>query len=428
MKKIGVGLLGLGTVGGGTYKIISRNGKKIRDAYGVDINVVGVLEKNTEALDKLKVPENLRAKDIMEIVANPEVDVVVELIGGTGVAKTFIETALSGGKTVVTANKELLAKHFVELNELACKNGAGLYYEASCVGGTPVIRTITDSMQANNITRLRGIVNGTTNFILSKMSDKGVSYSAALKEAQSLGYAEADPTSDVEGFDATYKLAILETLAFREKIDYKKVLREGISQIKAEDIEYGKGFGLTLKLLAIGKCDGKTIEARVHPTFIKNSDPLASIDGAFNALEIVGDNVGEIMIRGKGAGSLPTGSAVVSDIVFASRFIGENEHYYPVESVAFRSNDLPIANDFETKYYIRLKVEDKAGVLSKVGAIFSDNEISLSDVLQKGAGKDNSATLIIITHKTKESLVRTALTKIAECGSVKSIEAAIRIE
>lgn len=427
MKKIGIGILGLGTVGSGTYKIITKNGKKIREAYGVDMQVLAVLDRNKETLDKNKVPEEIRVNDIMEIVANPEIDVVVELIGGTTVAKTFVENALSGGKTVVTANKELLAKHFTELNKLAYKNGAGLYYEASCVGGTPVIRTLTESMQANSILKLRGIVNGTTNYILSKMSEKKVSYHAALKEAQSLGYAEADPTSDVEGYDAMYKLSILSALAFKEKIPCEEILREGISNIKAEDIAYGKEFGLTLKLLAIGMCDGKRIEARVHPTFIKNSDPLASIDGAYNALEIVGDNVGEIMLRGKGAGSLPTGSAVVSDIVFASRFIEEKEHYNIAESTAFCTNDMPVEKDFRTRYYIRLKLDDKVGVLSKVGSIFEENDISLSDVLQKSAGKDNTVPLIILTHEANESAVRKALDKISTQPFVRSVEAAIRM-
>lgn len=429
MKKIGVGILGLGTVGGGTYEILKNNKERIKNVYGLDVDVYGILDKSIERLDYFNVPKEIRATDIMEIVSNPNIDIVCELIGGTGVAKDFVKIALSNGKTVVTANKEMIAKHFVELNKLANNYHVGLYYEASCVGGTPVIRTITDSMQANNITQIMGIVNGTTNYILSKMADEGMSYEKALKEAQKLGFAELDPKNDVEGYDSTYKLAILSSLAFNGFVDVNKIFRVGIQNIKVEDIEYGKALGYTLKLLAIGKNEKGKIEGRVHPTFIKNHSPLASIKGAYNALKIVGDSVGDIMLYGAGAGALPTGSAIVSDIIFAANKLDNSNHFLATQTKAWAKNKYKIATDFESFYYIRLKVEDKAGVLAKIGTVLANNGVSLSEVIQKGYDEKGFVPLIITTHKTLESSIQSALKIMKNTNiGVESIEAVIRIE
>lgn len=428
MKKVGVSILGLGTVGGGTYEILTKNREHIKNTYDIDVEVKAVLDNNEKRLDALNIPKEIRAKDIMEVVSNPEVDIVCELIGGVKIAKEFVETALSNGKTVVTANKELIAKNFVALNELAKEFQAGLYFEASCVGGTPVIRTITDSMQANNITELSGIVNGTTNYILTKMADENVSYENALKEAQSLGYAESNPSADVEGFDATYKLSILSSLAFVGAVDLKKVFRVGIKDIKVEDIAYGKDLGYTLKLLAIGKNDNGKVEARVHPTFIKNTNPLASVKGSFNALRIVGDAVGDIMLYGRGAGSLPTGSAIVSDIVFAAGKLDNVDHYYVTNTKEWKKNKFEFSTDFSSSYYLRLAVEDKPGVLAKVGMILAENNVSISEVIQKGFYDNGYVPLIITTHKTSESSMQKALSSISNNPMVKAVQALIRIE
>ena len=325
MKKVGVAILGLGVVGGGTYKILTDNKENFKKYQGLDITVEAVLEKSEERIKALGINKSVVAESIEEVVSNPNVDIVVEVIGGISVARTFVLKALMSGKTVVTSNKELFAKYWPELEREAKNMNAGLFFEATCVGGVPIIRTLKDSMQANNIKSIKGIINGTTNYILTKMANFGWSYEEALKEAQRLGYAEFNPTADVEGFDATYKLSILSSLAFNTKISVDKVHREGITGIAKEDIAYGKQLNYTLKLLAIGKNTANGVEVRVHPTFISNDNPLASVNDSFNAVHLVGDSVGEIMLYGRGAGALPTGSAIVSDIIFAAR---HPEYYY----------------------------------------------------------------------------------------------------
>ena len=325
MKKVGVAILGLGTVGGGTYQILKEKKEYFAKYHCLDVTVESVLEINEERLNRLGVDPAIVTKNIAEVVGNPNVDIVVELIGGIEPAKNFILTALKHGKTVVTANKELIAKYWHEIEETAKACNSGFYYEASCVGGVPIIRTLTESMQANEVESIKGIINGTTNYILTKMTDEGLDFDEVLKEAQKKGYAEANPTADVDGFDAAYKLSILSSLAFNVKVPLEKVYREGISKVTKEDISLGKELGYTLKLLAIGKRTSAGIEVRVHPAFIKNDHPLASVKGSFNAVFLMGDNVGEIMLYGKGAGSLPTGSAVVSDIIFAAN---RQDHFY----------------------------------------------------------------------------------------------------
>ncbi|MEG2116275.1 MAG: homoserine dehydrogenase [Clostridia bacterium] len=427
MRKIGVAILGLGTVGSGTYEILTKNRERMKQVYSYDVEVVAVMDKSEERLMALQIPEEKVAKSIMEIALNPEIDIVVEVIGGIGVAKEFVITCLEGGKTVVTANKEMIAKNFKQLHRLAKDNNAGLYYEATCVGGTPVIRTLIDSMQGNDIESLMGIVNGTTNYILTKMSDEGLSYEDALKEAQRLGFAEFDPSADVEGFDASYKLSILSSLAFNGEVSTDNIFREGISTIQKEDINYGKELGYTLKLLAIGKKTEKGIEARVHPTFIKNGNPLASVKGSFNALKIVGDAVGDIMLYGRGAGSLPTGSAIVSDILYASKFL-DYGHYYPTETKAYKHNVFNFTNDFECSYYIRMLVEDKTGVLAIVGQLLAENDVSITEVIQKGEAPDGLIPIIITTHKTSESKIQNTLTNAKNYSQINKIVSVIRIE
>ena len=425
LKKAGVAILGLGVVGGGTYEILTKNREYFKKTQGVDLTVECVLEKNKERALSLGIAEEKIASSIEEVCSNPDVDIVVEVIGGTGVAKTFVKTALMSGKTVVTSNKELFAKHWPELEEEAKKMNAGLFFEASCVGGVPIIRTLIDGMQANKILSIKGIINGTTNYILTKMADEGWSYEEALKEAQKLGYAEFNPTADVEGFDATYKLSILSSLAFNKKICIENVYREGITSITKEDIAQGKEMGYTLKLLGIGKDTEKGVEVRVHPTFVKNSDPLASVNDSFNAVHLVGDAVGEIMLYGRGAGALPTGSAIVSDVIFAAK---HSEYFY----ASFKNNEkgnkaVKFATDFSSKYYIRLTVKDMAGVLAKISGLFAKSNVSIAEVKQVAGGEGN-AQIVIITHVCNESAVKKTLDKLSALDEVVSVDANIRIE
>lgn len=424
MKKVGVALLGLGTVGGGTYQILTSKRDYIRENDGIDIEVKCVLEKNLERCKELGVNPDIVFSDIKAVTENPNIQIVAEFFGGIEPARSFLIAALESGKSVVTANKEMFAKCWIELEAAARKGGAGLYFEASCVGGVPIIRTLTDSMQGNAITSLKGIVNGTTNYILSRMSDEGVDYQTCLKAAQELGYAEANPTADVDGFDAMYKNSILSSLAYKRRVPIEKIYREGISHIAVEDLKYGKELGYTLKLLAISKNRNGKIEARVHPSFLPDDHPLSSVKGSFNAVFINGDNVDDIMLYGRGAGALPTGSAIVGDIVFAAG--KESPRMFPWENDGDIDDSL-FATDFTSKYYIRLVVTDEEGALSKITGVFGKNNVSLATVLQKlSTGKE--AEIIFVTHETKESVVKKSIKEIEQLSGVNNVVALIRVE
>lgn len=424
MKKIGVALLGLGTVGGGTYRILMNNHDAIAKNDGVDVEIRHIIERDVSKAEALGADLSIVGTDIDKVVNDDKVSVVAEFFGGIEPAKTFLIKCLLAGKSIVTANKELFSKHWPELEEAAKKGKAGLYFEASCVGGVPIIRTLTQSMQGNNILSLMGIVNGTTNFILSKMADEGLEYADVLKEAQRLGYAEADPTADVEGFDSMYKLSILSSLAFRTKVPISKIYREGISKVSKEDISYGKKFGYELKLLAIAKrnAEGK-IEARVHPAFIPASHPLASVKGSFNAVHIVGDNVGDIMLYGRGAGDLPTGSAIVSDIVFAAK--QAKPQYAPFKNTE-KVSDRGFSSNFYCNYYLRMKVKDEEGVLAKIAGVFGKNHVSINTMIQESDGEN--AKIIFLIHKTGEKNVKKAMQDVALLPCVESVDAVIRVE
>ena len=353
MKQVKVALLGLGVVGSGTYRILQNKREYIANNDKVEIEVVKVLEKNQERLKELKIPKSMVAKSIDEIVEDKNIQIVAEFFGGIDPAKTFLIKCLKSGKSIVTANKEMLAKSWSELEKAAREGNAGIYFEASCVGGVPVIRALTESMQGNNIVSLKGIVNGTTNYILSRMIKEKVDYATCLKDAQKLGYAEANPSADVDGFDAMYKNSILSSLAYKKRVPIDMIYREGISNISLEDMEAGTDMGYTLKLLAISKCiDGK-IEARVHPAFIPSEHPLAQVQGSFNALFMHGDNVDDVMLYGRGAGSFPTGSAIVSDIVYAAT-VTEHRRYAWEEVLDINKNDFE--HNFISKYYVRILV------------------------------------------------------------------------
>lgn len=418
VKHVGVALLGLGVVGGGTYRILKSKREMIRQNDNVDIEVVAVLDRNEARIKELGIDGGIVAKDIDEIVNNSDIQIVAEFFGGVEPARTFLLKALYAGKSIVTANKEMFSKCWQELEKAAEQGGGGLYFEASCVGGVPVIRTLTDSMQANTITSLKGIVNGTTNYILSRMSDEGVDYDTCLKEAQRLGYAEANPSADVDGFDATYKNSILSSLAYRRRIPIESISREGIADVNVKDIAYGKELGYTLKLLAISKLKDGKLEARVHPAFLPNSHPLSSVKGSFNALFISGDNVDDVMLYGRGAGALPTGSAIVSDIVFCA---GKDTHRrFPFENEQVQTD---IEKDFSSVYYVRFDVKAEDGTLGKVAGVLNKNKVGVKTVLQKSAD-----TLIIITNEVKESVIHKALCEAEQLSGVERVAALIRVE
>ena len=425
MKKVGVAILGLGVVGGGTYQILTEHREFYQRTQNVDIVVESVLELNRERARSLGVPEEKIASNIAEIVSNPDVNIVVEVIGGIDAAREFVLAALNAGKTVVTSNKELFCKYSHELERAAKRQNAGLYFEASCVGGVPIIRTLLDGVQANVITSMMGIINGTTNYILSKMTDEGSSYEDCLKEAQRLGYAEANPTADVEGFDAAYKLSILSSLAFHTKVPFSKVFREGITGVSKEDIADGKTMGYVLKLLAIGKQSHDGIEVRVHPTFVRKDHPLAAVNDSFNAVYLMGDSVGDVMLYGRGAGALPTGSAIVSDIIYAATH-SENK-YSTFKNTANADKDVKFVSDFKSAYYMRLTVEDKAGILAKIASIFSKNGISIVEMVQKPARADGKVPLVLITHETKELSVRSAVAKIDALEEIAHVDTVLRV-
>lgn len=426
MKKVGVAILGLGVVGGGTYKILTEHREFYKKAHDLDLVVENVLELRKERALALGIEENKIASSMAEICSNPDVDIVIEVMGGIEPAKTFVLAALNAGKSVVTSNKELFCKYNHELEKAAKKNNCGLFFEASCVGGVPVIRALLDNLQGNKILSMMGIINGTTNYILTKMTEANgaVSYEEVLREAQALGYAEADPSADVEGYDAAYKLSILSSLSFHTKIPFSKVYREGITGISAEDILYGKQLGYVLKLLAIGKNTDHGIEVRVHPTYIKKTHPLASVNDSYNAVYITGDCVEDVMLYGRGAGALPTGSAIVGDVIYCAKHT--NYQYSTFKNTEDADPSVKFIENFESAYYLRLNAVDRAGVLSKVSSIFTRYGISVAQMIQEGESKEQ-VPIIFITHLTKENYIKKAVDEINSTDGIAKVVSVIRV-
>ncbi len=425
MKKVGVAILGLGVVGGGTYKILTEHSQFYKKNHGLEIVVESVLERNKERALSLGIEESKIAGSIAEICSNPEVDVIVEVMGGVEPAKSFVLAALNAGKSVVTSNKELYCKYSHELEKTAKKNHCGLFYEASCVGGVPIIRALTDNLQGNVIKSMLGIINGTTNYILTKMANAGASYGEVLEEAKKLGYAEANPSADVDGYDAVYKLSILSSLAFHTKVPYTEIYREGISEISSVDIAYGKQLGYVIKLLAIGKNTEKGIEVRVHPAFIKAEHPLASVNDSFNAVYLTGDSVEDVMLYGRGAGAKPTGSAIVGDIIYCATH--PNFVYSPFENTEKADPAIKFIKNFESAYYLRIVAADKAGVLSKVTSILGKYGISMAQVIQAKEGAEGAVPLVIITHETYENSINKAVADINSASEIAKVAAVIRV-
>ena len=424
MKKVKVAIMGIGTVGGGTYDILTQNHDKIASSYGIDVEVKYVLDKDEEKLKTKVKPEQITT-NLADIVDDKEISIVIEVMGGVEPAKTFITKVLNSGKSVVTANKELISKHWAELESVAKANGVGLYFEASCVGGVPVIRTLNESLQGDKIQSIMGIINGTTNYILTKMAEEDMSYAEALRQAQDLGFAEFNPTADVDGYDAMYKLSILSSLAFHTCIPHTCIHREGITKVTKEDIAYGKSMGYKIKLLAIGKRNGNEVEVRVHPALISENHPLASVSGSFNAVFLTGDHVDDVMLYGRGAGARPTGSAIVSDVVYCA--LRSNHLYTDFENNAQVAHDIKIVGDFKSKYYISMRVEDKSGVLSKITSTLGQNCVSIRTINQTSSGSDGIAPVTIMTHVTSENAIQTALAQMNGLDCVKEIVSIIRV-
>ncbi len=426
MKNISIGLLGFGTVGTGVYRILQKNSEEIAQRHGLNITVKKVLVRNRNKNRRVDADPSIFTDDINDILNDPEISVVAEFMGGTDPAKKYILSVLESKKTVVTANKEVIARHWPELNKAAEMNNVGLYYEACVAGGMPIIKVMEDSMQANKVQEIMGIINGTTNYILTKMSEEGRSFEDVLAEAQRLGYAEPDPTADIESYDAMYKLSILSSISFHARISIDNIYREGLTKITTEDIIYGQELGFAIRLLAIAKKNGKQIEARVHPTFIPKNHPLASVRDSFNAVFVKGDMVGDLMLYGRGAGDLPTGSAIVSDIVTAC-YLDNNHHYATFRNEGDYAESVVIDNNWETEFFVRLTVKDRHGVLAKISGIFAKYQVSIASVIQKDRNKDN-VPLIFVSHKAKELSMKQAIDEIGQEVDVISVDNVIRVE
>ena len=424
MKKVGVAILGLGVVGGGTYEILTKHREFYKTNHEIDIAVECVLERNAERIKSLGVDENTVVSEIAEICSNPDIDIVVEALGGIEPARSYVIAALNAGKSVVTSNKELFCKYSHELEKIAKKHHTGLYYEACCAGGVPVIRSLLDNLQGNKISSFIGIINGTTNYILTKMTNCGASYSEVLSEAQSLGFAEADPIHDVEGYDSAYKLSILSSICFNTKVPLSAIYREGITSLSPEDISYAGKLGYVIKLLAIGKNSENGVEVRVHPAFIKAEHPLANVSDSYNAIYVVGDCVGEVMLYGKGAGALPTGSAIVGDIIYCAKH--GNNSYSPFKNTEGADPSVKFIKNFESAYYLRLKAEDKVGVLAKITSLLSKQSVSVAQIIQEK--RDNgSADIVLVTHLTREQSINRVAEEIKNLSGMAKIETIIRV-
>lgn len=431
MKPVRVGICGLGTVASGTVNILLRNSKIINARAGCEISIVqiGARRDNTKCdTSSLSV-----VRDIFEVAENPDVDILVELIGGTTVAKDLVLKAIANGKHVVTANKALIAHHGNEIFAAAKAKGVTVAFEAAVAGGIPIIKAIREGLAANDIEWLAGIINGTGNFILTEMRDKGRDFADVLKEAQALGYAEADPTFDIEGIDAAHKLVILASLAFGIPLEIKKVFTEGITRISPEDIIYAEELGYRIKHLGIARRMANGIELRVHPTLIPEKRLLANVDGVMNAVVVKGDAVGPTLYYGAGAGAEPTGSSIVSDIIDVARTLtAEPEHRVPYLGFGadFVSEQTILSMDeVQTAYYLRMSAEDKPGVLSKVATILSDSGISIEALIQKEAKDGESVVpLILLTNCVQEKRLVAAINSIEALSSITAPVMRIRVE
>lgn len=426
MKTVKIALLGFGTVSQGTFNLLQDNVDLITNRSGVTIEISKIFVRNPDKYTNITLPSTAQYVTNIDDVLNDEsIAIVVELMGGTTFAKDCVEAALKHGKSVVTANKDLLAEAGPYLFDLAYKNHVDLRFEASVLGGIPIIRTLYDSLGGNLITELVGIMNGTTNFILSKMTDEGLSYGDVLKEAQDLGYAEADPTADVEGLDAARKLAILASISFNRRIFFEDVTVEGITKIDTEDISFGKEFGYNIKLIGIAKESSKGLSLNVYPAFVPLTHPLASVRGSYNAIYIKGNGIDDAMFYGRGAGSLPTGSSVVSDIMEVAKNVafestGRFKPFY------FDQKNIYSPGKIQSSYYMRLAVDNKTGVLAKIATKLAEQKISVLSIVQRNKDPE-TAVLAIVTSKCPHSYILNLIDSFNSLRSVKEVSSVIRI-
>lgn len=420
MKKIG--LIGVGTIGSGVIHLFQNNFKRMNHFLKEEL-VLGTICDLDFSKCNYDLSEFNCINDWQKIIDDPEIDIVIELIGGEQPSLSIIKAALQKGKSVVTANKLLMAKYGEELLDIANNNEADLLYEAAVGGAIPIIRALKTSLVPNNIKGIYGIVNGTTNYILTKMQQSGVDYGAVLKEAQELGYAEADPSSDVDGYDSQYKLAILSAIAFQTKVNIDDILVEGITNISATDLDYCRQMNSSIKLVAIAQVENDQIELRIHPVILDNNHPLAAVNGVFNAVYVVGDAVGEMMLYGQGAGSLPTASAVLSDVIDIVKKTPYSRG--EINNLQIKDKDRIVS-----EYYIRVRVQDKPGVLAAITKVLADHNISVASAIQRGDIVDNHQSdvdLVIVTHTISEKDKNNALNDLKELSNVREICSVIRV-
>ncbi|WP_042353797.1 homoserine dehydrogenase [Bacillus rubiinfantis] len=426
MKTISIGLLGLGTVGSGVVQIIKNHQDKIMHQVGCPVEIKKILVKDVHKQRSVELEPGLLTTEPDDILRDDEIDVVIEVMGGIHGTKDYLITALRQGKHVVTANKDLMALHGSELLTVASEHGCDLFYEASVGGGIPILRGLVDGLASDRITQMMGIVNGTTNYILTKMSTEGRSYGEVLKEAQELGFAEADPTSDVEGLDAARKMTILATLGFSMHIDLDDVKVSGISNVTEEDIRYGKQLGYTMKLIGYAHREGEKVEVSVAPTFLSDNHPLASVQNEYNAVYVYGEAVGETMFYGPGAGSLPTATAVVSDLVAVIKNlrIGVNG-----KSAVTPQYPKQLKDDSEkySKYFLRIHVQDEVGVFADITAIFARNGVSFEKILQLPIKKNETSEIVLVTHQASLTNYDQILVELYDVPAVKEVKSAYRV-
>lgn len=427
MKAISIGLFGLGTVGTGVVKIIHDHQDKLMHQVGCPVVIKKILVQDLNKSRTVDIDASLLTSDPDEILDDPEINVVIEVMGGVDKTKDYLLKALTHGKHVVTANKDLMALHGSELLKVASKNGCDLFYEASVAGGIPILRGLVDGLASDRVTKMMGIVNGTTNFILTKMTKEGLAYEEVLKEAQELGFAEADPTSDVEGLDAARKMAILATLGFSMNIDLADVRVSGISKITDEDLRYGKQLGYTMKLIGYAHREGDKVEVSVQPTFLADDHPLASVQNEYNAVYVYGEAVGETMFYGPGAGSLPTATSVVSDLVVVMKNLRLGVNGRSAVAPQF-SKHLKDASEKYAKYFIRLHVQDEVGVFADITTVFAKYGVSFEKILQLPVKKNEVAEIVLVTHRASLMNYQKILQQLRDMSIVKEIKSSYRVE
>ncbi len=427
-RPIYVGIIGYGKIGSGTYKTLLDSQESIDHKVGRPVRVKRLVDVDWTSPRPVAIdlPSEMKATDADEVLEDPEISIVVECIGGTKPALDLVLKALRSGKSVVTSNKELIARHGKELFDAAAERSLDLMFEGSVGGGIPILRPLKSCLAGNRIDRIMGIVNGTTNFILTQMSQQHVEFRGALAAATKQGYAERDPTNDVEGFDAAFKLAILASIAFETRVQVDSIYREGITKLGARDMEYASQLGYTIKLLAIGAQVNGALELRVHPTLLPTDHPLAAVSGPFNAILVRGSSVGEVMFYGQGAGTMPTGSAVVGDIIDVARNIRAGSTGR-VACTCFDEKRVSPIEDLHTRYYLRLQVADRPGVLAAIAKVFGEEGVSLASVLQMDASGE-TAEIVWLTHRTQERSMRRSLDRIGELEEVHGISGCIRAE